>query len=371
MRVAHGKTSSVKNECVRLIPLRAPIANGALTAAALPTRLKILGWGDNPSVKGNARFSEHSAATLPARQQETGFNKIALDFEHNTVPGSPEFERTNEPRRVAAYGVPTVIPGDGLYLEALEWTPSGKAEALNYADLSPAVEFDAAGNIVFVHSVALTRNGAVEGLSFFSVNLPNQKAMSELKPENILTVAELAPAIGLAATASKADVLGKLTALSALDLAPLDARLKQLEGRAAPDITTFNTRLAKLEGDLTATATASADRERDQLIVRFSADGKVPVNAEGQSYSADDLKKLDVPTLKLLHANTPVTVPLQARGKRPPETTEAATTAHGFKNLVTLHVSAGKTRSQAIDLAISENPEAYKAWRAANGQPGL
>lgn len=371
MRVAHGKTSSVKNANTVLVPLRSPIANGALTAAALPTRLKIMGWGDNPSVKGNARFSEHSAATLPARQKLTGFEKIALDFEHNTVPGSPEYERTNEPRRVAAYGVPTVIAGDGLYLESLEWTPSGKAEALNYADLSPAVEFDAAGNIVFVHSVALTRNGAVEGLSFFSVNLPNPNCMSELKAENILTVAELAPAIGLAATATKAEVLGKLTALSALDLAPLNARLTKIEGAATPDLTTFTARIATLETALTASTTSQADKEREQLIHRFSADGKVPLNAEGQSYSADDLKKLDVPTLKILHANTAVTVPLHARGQRVAEGGDSATTPHGFKSLVLLHVGKGKTRGQALDLAISENPEGYKAWREANGQPGL
>jgi hypothetical protein len=68
---------------------------------------------------------------------------------------------------VAAYGRAHIIQGDGLYLSEIEWTPSGKEYARNYADLSPAPVME--GNrAIGLHSCALTRAGAVDGLSFFS-----------------------------------------------------------------------------------------------------------------------------------------------------------------------------------------------------------
>jgi hypothetical protein len=51
----------------------------------------------------------------------------------------------------------------------------------------------------------------------------------------------------------------------------------------------------------------------DALVKTFSADGKVPKKADGTAYTADELKKLDVGTLQILKANTPVTVALNAR----------------------------------------------------------
>ena len=221
-----------KGQAVLLVTLRTPISNGALAAESLPTRLKILGWGDNASVKGNVRLSLLSASRIPQSQKENGFEEIALDFEHNTVPGSPEYERTSEPRAVAAYGTPRVIAGEGLFLENIEWTPAGKTSALNYKDLSPAVSFDDLGNIVFVHSVALTRNGAVDGLSFFNstINQPNKT----MDPNTVITVAELAPAIGLSATATKADVLTRFTIFAAL-LAALPFKDGKIETLSALD----------------------------------------------------------------------------------------------------------------------------------------
>lgn len=342
----------VQHAKVELVPLRSPISNGALNSGQLPARLKVLGWGDNPSVKGNVRLSELSASLLPARQKETGFEKIALDFEHNTVPGSAEYERTTEPRRVAAYGVPRVVPGEGLFLESLEWTPAGRAEALNFADLSPAVQFDSNGNIIFVHSVALTRNGAVEGLSFFSVNIPTKNTMPDIKPENVITVAEFAPVVGLSATATKADVLGKLALLSALSaivvvndgkatkifgadikdgklvlLDNLDGRVKKIEDAgqkeiatlsatidgvrttiSAEDIVGLHKRVETLSATLKAGEQKADETERNRLLADATNDGKlIPLSAE-------TIKTLPTVALKELIGSLPKNVvPLHAR----------------------------------------------------------
>ena len=316
----------LQNGQITLVTLRA-VSNGALKHGAsgkLPARLKVLGWGESNSVKGPVRLNEASIASLPQRQREMGFEKIALDFEHNTVPGSLEYERTREPRSVAAYGVPRVVAGEGLFLEALEWTPEGEKAALNYADLSPAVQFDEEGNVVFVHSAALTRNGAVEGLSFFNVTVSNH--MSDNKPSTpgsgtFITLVALAGALGLSATATEAEVMGRVTSLNSLD-----DRLKKLEDLgskittlSATDLKPLTERLDKIEAELKAGSAAATDREREKIISLFTAEGKVPKGADGKELSADELKKLDVATLQMLHANTPATVPLSARGARAKE----------------------------------------------------
>lgn len=149
-----------------LISLRA-ISNGALKGGALPSRLKLLNWGRNNTVKGPVFVSDASVAAFSANQKALGFERVALDFEHNTVPGSPEYERSQEPRDIAAQFTPRIVPGEGLFAEDITWL-TGADVARKYEDLSPAIKPDEQGNVIFMHSTALTRNGAVEGLHFFT-----------------------------------------------------------------------------------------------------------------------------------------------------------------------------------------------------------
>jgi hypothetical protein len=60
-----------------------------------------------------------------------------------------------------------VVAGDGIYLEEMEWTPLGIDSAKQFEDISPAVHQED-GEIDFVHSAALTPNGCVHDLTFFS-----------------------------------------------------------------------------------------------------------------------------------------------------------------------------------------------------------
>lgn len=46
-------------------------------------------------------------------------------------------------------------------------------------------------------------------------------------------------------------------------------------------------------------------------------------------------------------------------------------TAERFAELVTLHVCNGRTKSKAVDLAISEAPDSYAAWLKAEVKPSL
>lgn len=321
-----------------LIALRA-ISNGALASESLPARIKLLNWGRNDSTRGPVILDESSVAALAVNQRSLGFDRVALDYEHNTVPGSTEYERTKEPRDVAAYGVPKLIPGDGLYLEALDWTPSGKSNAKNFADLSPTVGRTDDGRVTFVHSAGLVRNGSVFDLSFFSAsNQPNKNNM----PEKFITLLALSAALGLPETATEAEVTTKLKALSTLtpfDAKPLTDKLATLETQLAEiakakdgktDVTTlaadFNGKLTTLTTEIKAlkdaaqaATDAAASNERTVLITRFATEGKVPLNADRKPFTNEQLVALSVGEIKLLLANTPATVPLSARGMKPLE----------------------------------------------------
>lgn len=152
----------------------------------------------------------------------------------------------------------------------------------------------------------------------FGIDFAKVKIMSTDNNNSTLTLALLAGALGLAADAAEADVTNKLKALSALQ--PLAALIKEGKVLVLDTVAGLESRLARLE----QAGRAAADRQRSDLIARFSADGKAPKGPDGKELSQDDLSKLDLEALKLLHANTPVTVPLSARGARPAEAGGAA-----------------------------------------------
>ncbi len=339
------------------------ISNGALRGDDLPKRLKIFAWGANETIDGQFTAGTKTAQLMAANQRKLGYERVAIDFDHCTVSGTTankELTAAGQPPLIFGYGRVHVVAGDGIYLEDVTWTPLGVQHARNFEDLSPAIKDDA-GEVVLVHSVALTPNGKVHGLQFFSTSNPQKAPMKIDDMSKPLTGVQLACLLGLAATASAEDLttrLGSLTALSAsieikdgkiqklpgliadgkllvlssTDAADLAKRLGVVEAAGNKGITTLSASiggvvktfsaedlvgvLARVEGietKLTAAANASLTAERDAEIKLFSAQGKVPKKEDGTAYSAAELAVMDVGTLKVLRVNTPSTVPLSAR----------------------------------------------------------
>lgn len=156
-----------------LLSLRAAaISNRALGGEKLPARIKILNWGDNPSVKGNFCVGRKTLARLPAMQTALGFDRVAIDYNHSTVPNAPGFVAGSVPP-IFGYGRVNVVENEGIFLEDVTWTPLGVQHARNFEDLSPALLPNTPGEEVhFIHSVALTPNGALRDVSFFSAAPP-------------------------------------------------------------------------------------------------------------------------------------------------------------------------------------------------------
>jgi hypothetical protein len=107
-------------------------------------------------------------------QRAIGFDRIAIDFDHCTVSTTQAYKDllgVGHPPLIFGYGRPNVVPDDGLYVDQVVWTPLGIQHAKNFEDLSPAVnDRDKDGEVTFLHSVALTPNGKVTDLHFFSAD---------------------------------------------------------------------------------------------------------------------------------------------------------------------------------------------------------
>lgn len=146
------------------------VSNAALASDTLPTRIKILDWGTSTVHDGSkVILDDVSYGLFSANQSKIGRDRIALDSNHCTVPGTQAYKDFGATPTVFAYGAPKIIPGEGLFMEDLQWTPAGKASAKNFEDISPApiLKND---RVIGIHSAALTTAGAIPDLHFFSAH---------------------------------------------------------------------------------------------------------------------------------------------------------------------------------------------------------
>ncbi|MBI5817456.1 MAG: hypothetical protein HZA88_00550 [Verrucomicrobia bacterium] len=311
------------NNIRRLIPLGKLLSFDA--SKGLPEKVLLFKWGRNETVNGPVVVNEFTASTLPRMQKAAGFDTVALDFEHNTVPGSREYQRSQEPRPVAAHGTPFVRVGEGIGVELLEWTPTGKENAANYVDLSAAASLNEKREVMFLHSGALCRQGAAGDIHLFTAGISDEgqliKNIEGIEPMHKIIIA-LFTAAGLTppkedATqeqldASAKELLGKISGNAlATFTAQLEALKTQLDGitknagkDAGATIQTFTARMDALEK-------ANIERDIQSLLMQASYEGKVVP----KSVLPDDKGQggLTLPALKTFIAELAVTVPLEQR----------------------------------------------------------
>jgi phage I-like protein len=283
----------------------------------LPERIKILNWGDNPAIEGiNPKLGEHSLRKFNAIMAKKGLDRVALDFEHNTVPGTAEYERSQEPRAIAAHGPAELVPGDGLYLTGLHYTPHGKDFALDYPDLSPAVHIDpATGEVDFLHSCALTRAGAVLGLSYYSIETRiDDKDTTKGDEMDWKDFVRAFAGLGEDATDEQlqAGFAAKVAELAAQkmqgEIDTLSAKIGEGGGDShETEITALSTTLATLKDELTALSGDLVAMRKQHVCEQAAREGKViPLSAE-------QIAKSDVEMLSDMVSKLPATVPVNQR----------------------------------------------------------
>ena len=321
-----------------LICLRAnaPQFNPDQGAAGLPDKLLVLGWGEHDTPQGKVICDDTTMQQLGAYNAAKNWDRIALDFEHNSVPKSPTY--AGEPVKIAGYGKLQLVPGEGIYLLMSSWTPEGKTFAANghYGDLSPVVKVNQENEVIGLHSVALCRHGATPGLVFLSAlpavqhgsavkhpPKPKSKAMADASPPQTPEelFAALKGVLNLGADATAADVLAALTkALSAAKVEP-DGDEGEGDTKALSANILKLTELVEKQGEqLKLLSSGVEQNDRTAILKQATQEGKVVPK------SAHDLP---VEKLKLLCAELPVTVPLE---KRTPEATLMLSAGAGYED---------------------------------------
>ena len=287
----------------------------------LPTRLQIFKCGQNDSNQGIFNVDDKTIASLAANQRLLGRERVPIGFEHNIDEGSEEYKRTQEPRPIAAMATVEAVPGQGIFLSAIDWKNAGIDALEHYEDLSPTPIFDKKSRrVLAIGSVSLTRAGSMYGLTLenaaaakLSASLnPTATEPEETMSEQTISVAELAAALKLPATAGKSETLTALARLSA----PPTIKLKIGDTEQELDMTQLATRVIGIEASLASERSKTTSAERGTLIARLASEGKAPMDPDtGKPFSAEQLGKFDAPTLRLLVSNTPATVPLASRAR--------------------------------------------------------
>lgn len=135
------------------------LAQGATEA---PTEFRIFRKGHNDSTKGVYKFTEASADRVMKKAREYG-NDLSIDYGHGmfalfTVDPA-------EAGKAAGWFKPEVRDGE-LWATKVGWTKKARAmlEEREYRYISPAFDYDNAGEIQVLHNVALTNIPAIHDL---------------------------------------------------------------------------------------------------------------------------------------------------------------------------------------------------------------
>ena len=287
-------------------------------AAKLPRRIKVLNWGDNPNSHGKrVNVGELFVRCLAAETYP--YRKVALDFEHNTFPGTAAYKESQEPRPVAGFGTIEAVEGEGVFITMSSWTPDGEKMAANYADVSAGAVTDKDGNLIAVASVALCRTGSVDGMDFVEAPLsgsvssalsgiinqgdghrgpPPQKKGNAMDYKTLLL-----KALGLGEDATDEAIQAAFA--EKFEKQPTEEEQKAALNAAVKEAVAEA--MKPIEEKVVALSAAAVAHEKADLIAEAAREGKVI------ALSADAIGKITVDDLKATIEKTPVTVPLNAR----------------------------------------------------------
>jgi phage I-like protein len=296
-------------------------------------------------------------------------------------------------------------PRQGGIRARLQWTGAG-ADAIQrrtFRRFSPQFLTDENKNVI---GVGINMGGLVNRAAFRKIQpiwsrdaaeLPHRssKASNQTDPSDPSdpssirnpqsTIRNLAPPMdpSQATLAELTTALTQLTATVAAhanDLKAIQAKLAEatIPAQAKPGQLVSEPRILELEQQLAAATEAckvAARAQAERAVASAAAEGKLPPQDQNFFKHLVDVFAANPDAGKVILARMPVNPALQSlvSGSAAGRTTIGHTEpAMQFAALVKAKAGQFKgDRSRAIDAAIDECPQLYKAWREANGQPLL
>lgn len=257
----------------------------------LPTEILICPWEKKDTKKGVILCGATTEQVLMRNQMAAKRHpRVALDFEHNTVPESPSFQAD---AKVAAWGTLDMRPGKGIFLSAVEWTPEGESHVRggHAKGISPAAARNDDGEVIFIHSAGLCKHQEIDGLTLFSasadlrdlITTANQTTTNDMDLKAVIKLTNI--------------FLGS----AGLDLIPDSATVEQIEALAGKGADKIKEAMGKGKEKETETATTFSAEitamrkeldgiKKDGILSAAIRDGKIV------AFTADEIDKMDLAT---------------------------------------------------------------------------
>lgn len=303
--------ASLTRTQLRLTALGGNVPSGVIP---LPNKLLILKWGEATDLEGRPVIvNATTLSELAANQKKHGFEEVALDFNHSTVKPLAEAEQ-GKPIYVGGYGTLSVVEGEGVYYHPTSWTPDGESAytGRHYRDLSATIARNDKNEVTFIHSVALCRNGQIDGITAFSApsTIPSTNQDNTMQADNKY-LALLLTILGLPTDATDEQIT------AAADTFGKKEKAEDTPAAAAPEnVEPLSAVMSRLDA-----------MERMQIVDAATREGKViPLSAE-------QISATPATTLRDMVSKLPVTVPLSAAGVPRPGSATPAVTALSAEEL--------------------------------------
>lgn len=243
--------------------------------AGLPQRVKILAWGENRGrTTDKLVVVDEKCVNLSANQELVACDRVPMDYEHESVKGHPNYKP--DPRHSPGYGTIEVVAGEGVFLSGIEYTPNGLEFAASYQDVSAFVHLDDENRPLWVSSVALTKKGDVAGMEFKEAVAALSALQAPLKVE-----VEINPTEPKHTMDYKAILLKLLGLPEGASDDEMNAAAEKLAGESKPAAAADTAAMSAIEGRLKVLEGDRDSRERQAIMDRAAAAGKViPLSAE-------------------------------------------------------------------------------------------
>ncbi|MBI2278188.1 MAG: phage protease [Dechloromonas sp.] len=270
---------------------------------------------DVPSWRMDGAIAARLMARLAAKA-----NPLLIDYEHQTL----EKEKNGQPAPAAGWFSGREVEwreGEGLFATAPAWNKRA-AEMIGadeYKFISPVFEYDlVTGAVLDIQMVALTNHAGLTGMASVALTALNDFSTKEAPMPELLK--KLLASLGMAETASEADVLSAVAAMKAkADSADgLTTQVAALKAQT-PDPAKFVSveTMAQLQTQVAALTAQLNQGEVAQVVAAALDAGKL---LPAQKDWAVDLGKTNLAALKAYVEKTPAIAALngtQTNGKEP------------------------------------------------------
>ena len=275
--------------------------NQNLTGGVAVSRLQLLPLGKFAATDGRPASLDlgyaqwtvdaEGVAAMQAARQRRG-NDYVVDYEHQTLLAASNGQKAPAAAWFKNFELVTTGDKPGLWACDVQWTPQAAAEIASgqYKYISAVFFVNKTGQVVELHSAALTNNPALDGMAAvalaaqslvpataspatLSASLspsPFPSLQSAPKDESMKTVLI---ALALAEVASEAQALSAVVALQRELTA---AQANQFDAAKHIALTEY----ATLQGQLTALTAKADDAERAQLMDACIKDGRIALSAK-------------------------------------------------------------------------------------------